>query len=203
MCFSLSSSVWSGSPFPPSVLGASWEQPTAQCLPASFRALRGRRAHEHFTSVCRQRQTWSKNPLKAASGPAVRAQLKDQAGSSGIWALPSASSTPTAGISTRETLRALGSLPCPEFRGIHSRRGRQVPGEQHRGSSGNQSQVRAQVGHVSPCVVAWHMGLDAAMWLSEQRRAAQDCDSNAGTQTMGFRDFFEIQVTALSQNSTG
>lgn len=121
-----------------------------------------------------------------------------------LWDLRFAnSSTPTAGISTRETLRALGSLPCPEFRAIHTRRGRQVPGGQHRGSCRSQSQVRAQVAHVSPCVVAWHMGLVAATRLSEQHRAVQDCDSNAGTQTMGFRDFFEIQVTALSQNSTG
>lgn len=71
--------------------------------------------------------------------------------------------------------------------------------------SRSQSQVRAQVGaqvgQVSPCVVAWHMRPVPATRLSEQHRAAQPCDSNAATEIMQFRDFFEIQVTALSLNS--
>lgn len=54
-----------------------------------------------------------------------------------------------------------------------------------------------------PCVAAWHTRLVPATELGEQHRAAQAGDSNAGTETMGLRDLFEIQVNALSLNSTG
>lgn len=71
------------------------------------------------------------------------------------------------------------------------------------GSGRSQSQVRAQVRCVPPLCGSLAHEVVPATRLSEQHRVAQACDSNAGPKTMWFRDFFEIQVTALSPNSTG
>lgn len=79
----------------------------------------------------------------------MRAQLKDQAVALGSGLCPVPPPHP-AGISTQETLWEMGSLPCPEFRGTHTRRGRSCLGSSTEGAGRSQSQVRAQVGHVPP-----------------------------------------------------